>query len=46
MKQEESCMICGSRRGLRRAKGLCLCGRCIGALGEALADKLHPPEGR
>ena len=42
MKQELECMICGSRRSVYRAKGLCLCGRCIAALEQALGDKLHP----
>jgi len=42
VKQELECMICGSRRSVYRAKGVCLCGRCLSALGEALEDKLHP----
>ena len=42
MKQELECMICGSRRSVYRAKGMCLCGRCITALEQALGDKLHP----
>ncbi len=35
------CMICGGRRHVLREGGICLCTRCVGALGEALGDKLR-----
>ena len=35
------CMICGSHQHVLREGKLCLCSRCIEALGEALADKLE-----
>lgn len=46
-KRRLSCMICGSQRHLLREGGVCLCSRCIGAMGRALAKKLGlclPPE--
>ena len=38
---EHVCMICGSREHLLREGKLCLCTRCIAALGEALSEKLE-----
>ena len=41
------CMICGSGEHLFREAGICLCSRCICALGRALAKKLGlsaPPD--
>ncbi len=35
------CMICGSHEHVLREGKLCLCSRCIEALGQALADKLE-----
>ena len=40
-------MICGTGEHLFREAGICLCSRCIGALGRALAKKLGlsaPPD--
>ena len=34
------CMICGSREHVLREGPLCLCTRCLEALGQALGDKL------
>lgn len=34
------CMICGAREHVLREGGLCLCTRCVEALGLALAGKL------
>ena len=34
------CMICGSREHVLREGPLCLCTRCLAALGQALGDKL------
>ncbi len=34
------CMICGSREHVLREGALCLCTRCLAALGQALGDKL------
>ena len=34
------CMICGRRSSVLREGKLCLCSRCIAALGEALGEKL------
>ena len=38
------CMICGSHEHVLREGKLCLCSRCIEALGQALADKLESKE--
>ena len=37
------CMICGSQKHVLREGKLCLCARCIGALGDALGQKLEKP---
>ena len=34
------CMICGSREHVLREGPLCLCTRCLAALGQALGEKL------
>lgn len=38
------CMICGSREHVLREGRLCLCVRCVEALGEALGEKLTKKE--
>ena len=40
------CIICGSREHLLREGGLCLCTRCLEALGQALETKLPCMEGQ
>ena len=35
------CMICGSHEHVLREGKLCLCARCVAALGEALGEKLE-----
>lgn len=38
------CMICGSREHVLREGKVCLCARCVEALGAALGDKLWDGE--
>ena len=38
------CMICGSHEHVLREGKLCLCARCVAALGEALVEKLETKE--
>jgi hypothetical protein len=42
-KPRRCCMICGTTEHLLREAGICLCSRCVGALGHALAEKLGLP---
>lgn len=38
------CIICGSREHVLREGKVCLCTRCLSALGQALESKLSPDE--
>ena len=44
LSMEYICMICGRKKHVLREGKLCLCSRCIEALGQALADKLESKE--
>lgn len=35
-KEPPACLICGGRESLLQEAGVCLCERCVEALGEAL----------
>ena len=41
--QHYECMICGSKEHVLREGQLCLCSRCVEALGAALSGRLEHP---